>query len=397
MTKRCLIMAGGTGGHVFPGLAVANALRTEGWDIHWLGTAERMEANVVPKHDIPIHFIPVKGLRGKGMSARIKGGIALLKSLLSARRIIKRIQPDIVVGFGGYASGPGGIAAKTLGIPVIIHEQNAAAGMTNKLLSKVAHRVLLGFEDAKAQFANVASKVHVVGNPVRDDIWEVSSKSQLQKVHQSEPQAVNSSASVLEKSSEISSEESVNTANESNASSLNMLVVGGSLGAQVLNEVVPQVCSALKGLSIVHQCGKDNASSVKQTYDNLGANTVDVTVSDFIDDMADAYEWADFIVCRAGALTVSEVAAAGRAAIFVPLPHAVDDHQTKNAQSLVKHSAGVMIVQSVLKENLGQTVRHWIQHPEDCLKMGELARKCASPHATHQVVSHIKSVVGVGD
>lgn len=393
MTKRCLIMAGGTGGHVFPGLAVANALRTEGWDIHWLGTAERMEASVVPKHDIPIHFIPVKGLRGKGMSARIQGGIALMKSLLSARRIIKRIQPDIVVGFGGYASGPGGIAAKTLGIPVIIHEQNAAAGMTNKLLSKVAHRVLLGFEDAKAQFTFVASKVHVVGNPVRDDIWEISRKSHLQSVHQNEPQAVNSSANILENSSEKRPENS----SEKRASSLNMLVVGGSLGAQVLNEVVPQVCSALKGLSIRHQCGKDNASSVKQTYDNLGDNTVDVIVSDFIDDMADAYEWADFIVCRAGALTVSEVAAAGRAAIFVPLPHAVDDHQTKNAQSLVKHSAGVMIVQSVLKENLGQTVRHWIQHPEDCLKMGELARKCASPHATHQVVSHIKSVVGVGD
>ena len=392
MTKRCLIMAGGTGGHVFPGLAVANALRTEGWDIHWLGTAERMEANVVPKHDIPIHFIPVKGLRGKGVSARIQGGIALLKSLLSARRIIKRIQPDIVVGFGGYASGPGGIAAKTLGIPVIIHEQNAAAGMTNKLLSKVADRVLLGFEDAKAQFANVPNKVHVVGNPVREDIWQVSGKSQSLKVAQSDTQTVNSSVTILEKSAE--------TASGNAASSLNMLVVGGSLGAQVLNEVVPQVCSALKGLSIRHQCGKDNAMSVKQTYDNLGANTadaVDVTVSDFIDDMADAYEWADFIVCRAGALTVSEVAAAGRAAIFVPLPHAVDDHQTKNAQSLVKQRAGVMIVQSVLKENLGQTVRHWIQHPEDCLKMGELARKCASPHATQQVVSHIKSVVGVGD
>ncbi|WP_420933646.1 undecaprenyldiphospho-muramoylpentapeptide beta-N-acetylglucosaminyltransferase [Alteromonas sp. A081] len=392
MTKRCLIMAGGTGGHVFPGLAVANALRTEGWDIHWLGTAERMEANVVPKHNIPIHFIPVKGLRGKGVSARIQGGIALLKSLLSARRIIKRIQPDIVVGFGGYASGPGGIAAKTLGIPVIIHEQNAAAGMTNKLLSKVAHRVLLGFEDAKAQFTNVASKVHVVGNPVREDIWRISSKSQSQKATRREPQVVNSSDNVLEKSAV--------TTNENGTSSLNMLVVGGSLGAQVLNEVVPQVCSALKGLSIRHQCGKGNATSVKQTYDNLGPNAadaVDVRVSDFIDDMADAYEWADFIVCRAGALTVSEVAAAGRAAVFVPLPHAVDDHQTKNAQSLVKQRAGVMIVQSVLKENLGQTVRHWIQHPEDCLKMGELARKCASPHATQQVVSHIKSVVGVGD
>ena len=385
MTKRCLIMAGGTGGHVFPGLAVANALRSEGWDIHWLGTAERMEANVVPKHDIPIHFIPVKGLRGKGVLARIQGGIALLKSLLSARRIIKRIQPDIVVGFGGYASGPGGIAAKTLGIPVIIHEQNAAAGMTNKLLSKVAHRVLLGFEDARAQFANVENKVHVVGNPVRDDIWHVSSKSQSRQLQSNELHVDNTSESI------------VNAGNENNASSLNMLVVGGSLGAQVLNEVVPQVCSALKGLSIRHQCGKGNATVVKQAYDELGSNAADVVVSDFIDDMASAYEWADFIVCRAGALTVSEVAAVGRAAIFVPLPHAVDDHQTKNAQSLVKRNAGIMIMQSVLKENLGQSVRHWIQHPEDCLKMGQLARGCASPHATQHVVSHIKSVVGVGD
>jgi UDP-N-acetylglucosamine--N-acetylmuramyl-(pentapeptide) pyrophosphoryl-undecaprenol N-acetylglucosamine transferase len=385
MTKRCLIMAGGTGGHVFPGLAVANALRSEGWDIHWLGTAERMEANVVPKHDIPIHFIPVKGLRGKGVLARIQGGIALLKSLLSARRIIKRIQPDIVVGFGGYASGPGGIAAKTLGIPVIIHEQNAAAGMTNKLLSKVAHRVLLGFEDARAQFTNVENKVHVVGNPVRDDIWHVSSKSQSRKLQSNELHVDNTSESI------------VNAGSENNASSLNMLVVGGSLGAQVLNEVVPQVCSALKGLSIRHQCGKGNATVVKQAYDELGSNAADVVVSDFIDDMASAYEWADFIVCRAGALTVSEVAAVGRAAIFVPLPHAVDDHQTKNAQSLVKRNAGIMIMQSVLKENLGQSVRHWIQHPEDCLKMGQLARDCASPHATQHVVSHIKSVVGVGD
>lgn len=377
MTKRCLIMAGGTGGHVFPGLAVANALRDEGWDIQWLGTPERMEAQVVPKYDIPIHFIPVKGLRGKGLGARIKGAFALIKSLLSARRIIKRINPDVVVGFGGYASGPGGVAAKSLGIPVIIHEQNAAAGMTNKLLSKIAHKVLLGFEDAKAQFVKVKNKVHVVGNPVRDDIWEIQQKSQE------------------------------NSGEQSADKTLNMLVVGGSLGAQALNDVVPQVCSALKGLSIRHQCGKGNAKTVEQTYANTGSvhidsarsgsKSADVVVSDFIDDMAAAYEWADFIVCRAGALTVSEVAAAGRAAIFVPLPHAVDDHQTKNAQSLVKHNAAIMIAQSVLKENLGQSVRNWIQHPSDCLKMGELARECASPNATQNVVSHIKLVVGEGD
>lgn len=365
MAKRCLIMAGGTGGHVFPGLAVAQALRDEGWDIHWLGTAERMEADVVPKYSIPIHFIPVKGLRGKGLSARIKGAVALVKSLFSARRIIKRVAPDIVVGFGGYASGPGGVAAKSLGIPVIVHEQNAAAGMTNKLLSKLASRVLLGFDDAKVQFSSISDKVHTVGNPVRDDIWSVSNQS--------------------------------SDKHKDNASKLNMLVVGGSLGAQVLNETVPEVCGSLQGLSIVHQCGKGNSEKVMQAYQDAGADMMSINVSDFIEDMAHAYQWADFVVCRAGALTVSEVAAAGRAAIFVPLPHAVDDHQTKNAQSLVKQRAGLMIAQGVLKENLGQAVRQWLQHPDDCLHMGAIARKCASPHATEHVVSHVKSVVGVGD
>ena len=376
MAKRCLIMAGGTGGHVFPGLAVANALRNEGWDIHWLGTAERMEAQVVPKHDIPIHFIPVKGLRGKGVSARLQGAVALVKSLFSARRIIKRLQPDIVIGFGGYASGPGGVAAKSLGIPVIVHEQNAAAGMTNKLLSKIASRVLLGFNDAKEQFSGVGAKVHTVGNPVRDEIWQVM------------PKSVDINADTSKNSLDNSSDRT---------DSLNMLVVGGSLGAQILNETVPETCGVLEGLSIKHQCGKGNSEGVIKAYTSVGADMSKIDVSDFIDDMAAAYEWADFIVCRAGALTVSEVAAAGRAAIFVPLPFAVDDHQTKNAQSLVKQNAALMIAQSVLKENLGQAVRQWLQHPEDCLKMGAIAKTCASTHATENVVSHVKSVVGVGD
>jgi len=380
MAKRCLIMAGGTGGHVFPGLAVANALRKEGWDIHWLGTAERMEAQVVPKHDIPIHFIPVKGLRGKGVSARLQGAVALVKSLFSARRIIKRLQPDIVVGFGGYASGPGGVAAKSLGIPVIVHEQNAAAGMTNKLLSKFASCVLLGFNDAKEQFSGVADKVHTVGNPVRDEIWQVMPKA--------EDNNAGAHANNLE--NPLGN-------NSGDKQGLNMLVVGGSLGAQILNETVPGTCGVLEGLSIKHQCGKGNSESVTQAYKSAGADMSKVDVSDFIDDMAAAYEWADFIVCRAGALTVSEVAAAGRAAIFVPLPFAVDDHQTKNAQSLVKQNAALMIAQSVLKENLGQVVRQWLQHPEDCLNMGRVAKTCASTHATENVVSHVKSVVGVGD
>jgi len=224
--------------------------------------------------------------------------------------------------------------------------------------------VLLGFDDAKEQFSGAADNVHTVGNPVRDDIWQVKPKKRE---------------------------------SYAGARSLNMLVVGGSLGAQILNETVPETCGVLNGLSIKHQCGKGNSDAVAKAYESVGADMADVEVSDFIDNMAAAYEWADFIVCRAGALTVSEVAASGRAAIFVPLPFAVDDHQTKNAQSLVKQNAALMIAQSVLKQNLGQAVRRWLEHPEDCLKMGALAKTCASIHATENVVSHVKSVVGEGD
>ena len=362
MTKRCLIMAGGTGGHVFPGLAVAHELQAQGWDIHWLGTAERMEAQVVPEYGIPIHFIPVKGLRGKGLKAKLLGVMALIKSMFSARRIIQRLKPQLVIGFGGYASGPGGIAAKSLGIPLIIHEQNAAAGMTNRWLAKVSSRVLLGFNDAKEQFSGHLQKVHTVGNPVRDSIWAINAKSSASFKAENRP--------------------------------LHMLVIGGSLGAKALNEIVPDVCASFSGLAIHHQCGKGNKPSVEARY---GDSVTSLEVTEFIDDMAKAYEWADFIVCRAGALTVAEVAAAGRAAIFVPLPHAVDDHQTKNAQSLVKHNAALMIAQSVLKQNLGQAIRHWLSHPDDCFVMGELARKYATRQATKKVVDHCKSVIGEGE
>ncbi|MEC9023072.1 MAG: glycosyltransferase, partial [Pseudomonadota bacterium] len=221
---------------------------------------------------------------------------------------------------------------------------------------------------------------HTVGNPVRDEIWQVKPKS-------------------------VDIDADANTNNLENPlgntsgykKGLNMLVVGGSLGAQILNETVPETCGVLESLSIKHQCGKGNSEGVIKAYTSVGADMSKIDVSDFIDDMAAAYEWADFVVCRAGALTVSEVAAAGRAAIFVPLPFAVDDHQTKNAQSLVKQNAALMIAQSVLKENLGQAVRQWLQHPEGCLKMGAVAKTCASTHATENVVSHVKSVVGVGD
>ncbi|RDV29067.1 undecaprenyldiphospho-muramoylpentapeptide beta-N-acetylglucosaminyltransferase [Alteromonas aestuariivivens] len=354
MTKRCLVMAGGTGGHVFPGLAVAKALRAKGWDIQWLGTAERMEAQVVPANGFPIHFIPVKGLRGKGLSARLAGLTALVKALMAAKKLIRELKPDLVIGLGGYASGPGGLAAWLAGVPVVIHEQNAAAGMTNRLLGRIARRILLGFDDAQSQFSARAANCVVVGNPVRAEFLAMPAHTSI-------------------------------------ALPMNMLVVGGSLGSAPLNEIVPQVCRGMSGLSVWHQTGKGNQQQVEARYQG---GVCDVRVTEFIDDMAGAYEWADFVVCRAGALTVAEVAASGRAAIFVPLPHAVDDHQTKNALSLVKHKAAILIPQPELQKRLGKVINDWLDSPEQCLIMGQHAREQARLDATIQVVTQCEALVG---
>lgn len=354
MNRRCLIMAGGTGGHVFPGLAVAHGLMAQGWDVHWLGTAERMEAQVVPQQGIPIHFIHVQGLRGKGLSARLGGVVALCRGLKEAFSVIGKIKPDVVIGFGGYASGPGGVAAWLRRIPLIIHEQNAAAGMTNRLLGKLARRILLGFDDARGGFARAAAKCLTIGNPVRKDIAMLPAKTETH-------------------------------------SPLRMLVIGGSLGAQALNETVPKVCSNLYGLTILHQAGKGNAEKVKQAY---GGGSVDVQVSEFIDDMAAAYEWADFVVCRAGALTVAEVAAAGLPAVFIPLPHAVDDHQTKNALSLVNIGAAHILAQTEMATGLGRILESWLRQPQSCLAMGHKAHQAARLNATEQVIAQCKLLTG---
>lgn len=343
MNKRCLVMAGGTGGHVFPGIAVANELKRRGWHIDWLGTAERMEAQVVPAHGFAIHFIPVKGLRGKGIAVRVKGIFALLKSLFNARTLLKAIQPDVVIGMGGYASGPGGVAAKSLGIPVIIHEQNAVPGVTNKLLARIAKKVMLGFASAKPYFSGATEKCEVVGNPVRDEILALQPHKKV-----FEP--------------------------------MHMLVIGGSLGARPLNEQLPAICQAFPELLIRHQCGKGNEESVRNAYGDK-----QVSVCEFISDMAEAYNWADFVVCRAGALTVAEIAAAGKAAIFVPLPHAVDDHQTLNARSLADHDAAKLVTQSALGTQLPAIVQDWLENPEDCVRMAANAKQFAPYNAAQQV------------
>ncbi len=350
MSKTLLVMAGGTGGHVFPGLAVADRLKAQGWTIHWLGTADRMEAELVPAHGYPISFIDIQGVRGNGIKRLLAAPYLVIKSVLQARQVLKTIQPDVVLGMGGFASGPGGVAAWLAGIPLLLHEQNAAAGLTNKLLARIARRVLMAFPGAFAPNARTA----VVGNPVRPEVVALP-----------DPQL------------------------RSSSDPLRLLVVGGSLGARVLNEQVPPaVAAAGVPIEVRHQCGKGNGEAVAASYAGLG---VEAEVSEFIKDMADAYAWADLVVCRAGALTVSEVAAAGVAAIFVPLPHAVDDHQTRNALTLVDGGAAEFLPQSELTPAALASRLSWLAgRRETLLNMAQAARRVAIIDAAERVADECK-------
>lgn len=347
--KRLMVMAGGTGGHVFPGLAVAKKLQQQGWEIRWLGTADRMEADLVPKHGIEIDFIRVKGLRGQGIARLIKAPFQIINAILQARRHMKAWQPDAVLGMGGYVSGPGGIAAWLQGIPVILHEQNAVAGLTNQWLSKIASRVFQAFNGA---FPNAP----VVGNPVRTDVVELSEPNQR----------------LAERSGPI-----------------RVLVMGGSQGARILNQTLPEVMAKLgEGYEVRHQAGKDNQAEVEQAYQVAGAKNFQVT--EFIDDVAQAYAWADLLVCRSGALTVSEVSAAGVAAIFVPFMHK-DRQQALNADHLVECGAAKMIEQPQLTvEKLSQTIAQLER--TQLLDMANKARQAAKLDADQVVADAIIAI-----
>ncbi|QIJ84046.1 undecaprenyldiphospho-muramoylpentapeptide beta-N-acetylglucosaminyltransferase [Vibrio coralliilyticus OCN008] len=301
--KRLMVMAGGTGGHVFPGLAVAKKLQQQGWEIRWLGTADRMEAELVPKHGIDIDFIKVKGLRGQGLSRLIKAPFQIANAILQAKKHMQQWQPDAVLGMGGYVSGPGGIAAKMLGVPVVLHEQNAVAGLTNQWLSRIASKVFQAFPGA---FPNA----EVVGNPVREDVVALPEPEQR----------------MVERKDTI-----------------RILVMGGSQGAQILNRTMPEAMSKLgEGYEVRHQAGKKNQIDVSAAYQAVGVDNADTT--EFIDNVAEAYAWADLIVCRSGALTVSEVSAAGIGAVFIPFMHK-DRQQALNADHLVECGAAKMIEQ----------------------------------------------------
>jgi UDP-N-acetylglucosamine--N-acetylmuramyl-(pentapeptide) pyrophosphoryl-undecaprenol N-acetylglucosamine transferase len=299
--SRCaLIMAGGTGGHIFPGLAVAQALREAGWRVHWLGAPESMESRLVPARGFPLELVQFSGVRGKGALSLLGLPWRLLRACWQSVQVLRRVQPDVVVGLGGYITFPGGLMAALMRKPLVLHEQNSVAGMANKLLARLASRVFTAFPDALPQ-------AQWVGNPMRTRFFQQPAPAE-RFAQRSGP--------------------------------LRVLVVGGSLGARALNIVVPQALALLpqdQRPIVTHQSGEKQIAELQANYDALG---LQATLIPFIDDMASAFAQADLVICRAGASTVTEIAAVGVAALFVPFPAAVDDHQTHNARFLVNQGGG---------------------------------------------------------
>ena len=345
-----MILAGGTGGHIFPGIAVAKALRARGVPVRWLGAEGGMETRLVPAHDIPMDTIQVSGVRGKGLGKLLGLPLKLLAAVKAASAVLQAHRPRAVVSFGGYAAGPGGLAARLLGIPLLVHEQNRAAGMTNRVLSRLASRVMTGFPDT------FAGEV-VVGNPVREEIAALPARQRVP------------------------------------AAPFKLLVIGGSQGARALNQAVPQALAMLSARGegevwqVRHQCGEAMREETRAAYARAG---LEIEPEAFIADMAAAWQAADLVICRAGALTLAEVCAAGVAAILVPFPQAVDDHQTRNAEYLVSRQAALMVKQGdALAAQLAQYLAHFAGHPELLFSTGQAARQLARPDAAAQVAEAV--------
>ena len=348
--KNILIMAGGTGGHVYPALAVADNLKEKGFELFWLGTEKGLESRVVPDNGYPLLTIDVVGVRGKGVLRLLLTPIMLLIALFQALMIMIKVRPVAVLGMGGFASGPGGIAAWLKRIPLLIHEQNAIAGLTNRLLAPFAVSVIAAFPGA----FKASKKLTITGNPVRREITNIP-----------------------EPNIRFAKRESHH---------LNILIIGGSLGAKKLNEVIPRALHELNDeyqIEIKHQSGEHHFAATEAEYKKLDLNAA---VVPFIDDMAAAYAWADLIICRAGALTVAEVAASGVASVLIPFPYAVDDHQTANARYLSTKEAAILIQETQLNVNkLKACLLNLIQSPEKLLTMANKARSLAKPDATDAV------------
>ena len=347
--RTLMIMAGGTGGHVYPALAVAHDLRARDIEVFWLGTQRGLEARVVPDAGIDIEWITIGGIKGKGLLTRLLAPIRILIAMLQTGVVIFRRRPEAVLGMGGFVAGPGGLTAWLLRVPLLIHESNAVAGLTNKWLARIASRVLVGFPDVLAG----SSHLLYVGNPVRAEIAALPDP-QKRLAYRTGP--------------------------------LRLLVVGGSLGAQVFNEVVPQAVAELPAgisIEILHQSGRDKLDATCEHYSEA---EIEADICEFITDMARAYEWADLVVCRAGAMTIAELAAAGMAAILVPYPHAIYDHQTANARFLSKQDAAILLPQTDFSATrLAGLLAELQQDRNKVMQLSTKARQLAISDATEKV------------
>ncbi|MDC9714495.1 MAG: undecaprenyldiphospho-muramoylpentapeptide beta-N-acetylglucosaminyltransferase [Gammaproteobacteria bacterium] len=336
MSKTILIMAGGTGGHIFPALAIAKELKTHSVNIEWLGSKHGMENTLIPKHNLKLHSVNAVGLRGKNLLTLIKAPFLLSLALLQTLGVFIRVKPDVVLGMGGFSSGIGGVVAWILRIPLVIHEQNSISGTTNKSLAKIATQIFQAFDGA---FANAIT----VGNPV---LFEPKKNNNSHK-------------------------------------KLNLLIIGGSLGAKPINDIVSQLAI---DINIWHQTGKQHLDTVKAQY-----KYKNIKITAFIDNMADAYAWADVVLCRAGAMTVSELMLSAKPSILIPLPHAIDNHQFYNAKILADNNAGILIKQEDLSLELLTSTLATLDD-EKLKNMGENAVKLAKPGAARVISEYLMAV-----
>ncbi len=352
-----MVLAGGTGGHIFPGLAVARVLHQDGVPVVWLGAEDGMETRLVPQHGIEIDTIMVRAIRGKGLGTVLGAPLKVIRAVNAARCVIRTRQPRAVISFGGFAAGPGGLAARMAGVPLVVHEQNRAPGMTNRVLARLAERVLTGFPDT---FNGVGEEL--VGNPVRDEINALPVPAERFAGREGD---------------------------------LRILVLGGSQGARILNETVPLALAALRddgiGCQVRHQCGANQIDSATTAYAQAG---IEASIEPFIADMAAAYAWADLVLCRAGALTLAEVCAAGVGSVLVPFALAVDDHQTRNAHYLVEHGAAVLLPQRetvVLAKQMAAAITN-LRDRAALLRLANAARTLARPDAAARVAQVVMEV-----
>lgn len=350
MAKKILIMAGGTGGHVYPALALAKKFKQLGHKIEWLG-ASGIETRVVPQNNIILHMLPTAGFRGKSIFSKIKAIFLFVQALLAAFRILKKVKPDLVIGMGGFASAPGGLMAWFLNIPLMIQEQNSIPGTANKLLAKFATRVFEGFPNSFPEEVNAI----YTGNPVREEITEIESTLDKFKQH---------------------------------IDSINILVLGGSLGAKPINLVMPDAISEVlrhEKVNVWHQTGKLSFEETKARYENFN---LEVKLEKFIEDIESAYSWADLIICRAGAMTIAELVAAKVPSILIPLPHAIDNHQLYNAMHLVENKCAVLLSQDQLNcATLRDAILNMLDH-KTLFKYSSQLQKISQNNAIEKILNY---------